>query len=419
MSLGNRATMTINADGTASVNINQFGVQGEVITVLVNVHEDVVNAAASEEYDGYIDFLLPDGSRVYKGPFNIESESFTMTLGADDEVMNLDGDIFWQFWTGEWNEDERTTLYSTRMYKNRIGKSINAVVPAVAPFVPAGEMPETYPASAVTVSDAAEHFDEASALNAEDVLAYVGETLEDHQEDIEDHETRIAANEFEIEGLRGGWAVILPAPTYVSANSFSMSGDQPGWLKIGMKFLTQQSDLKSFYVLSSSYSAGTGLTTVTVFAGNAYELEDDDMPYSAISAAEAPSLFEHWLDCSEEISFNKIDDGYGGEPEIISAVFKACADEITLRIVLGETYKAGGDQWIGMELLSGLPDHNETAQMPIGRVRYHTLSGDSHVLAHTSRNFLIGLSEAVIDDEDMSDILINITYRYKAESEVA
>jgi hypothetical protein len=81
---------------------------------------------------------------------------------------------------------------------------------------------------------------------------------------ITDYAARIA-------NLEIGW-VALPNGTRVSDTSFTLPGDYSGVLKNFAKWKGFLSSQKYGYVLSSSYSSGTGLTTVNLVPNSDYSL---------------------------------------------------------------------------------------------------------------------------------------------------
>ncbi len=69
-----------------------------------------------------------------------------------------------------------------------------------------------------------------------------------------------------------GWVPYSGTWTYASASSFTVSGDQTAVFQVDTKLKLTQTTVKYFAVSSSSYSAGTGLTTVNVIGGGTYTL---------------------------------------------------------------------------------------------------------------------------------------------------
>jgi hypothetical protein len=87
--------------------------------------------------------------------------------------------------------------------------------------------------------------------------------------------------------IQFGW-LPLPACTYVSATSFTLEGDWTSFLKLGTKFRCTNTTLKYGYILSSSYSSGTGLTTVNLVANTSYALASAAITGAYISYANPP-----------------------------------------------------------------------------------------------------------------------------------
>ena len=89
-------TLTILDDSnhTATVSkqtLGRAGEAGEVITVVTP------SSLYNLGYDAYLHFLLPDGTPVYKGSYPCTSASFTVTIGATDNILALEGTIIMQF----------------------------------------------------------------------------------------------------------------------------------------------------------------------------------------------------------------------------------------------------------------------------------------------------------------------------------
>jgi hypothetical protein len=61
------------------------------------------------------------------------------------------------------------------------------------------------------------------------------------------------------------WVIFTGTPTYISATSFSLGGDQTNVFQVGRRIKsTNTGGTRNSTITASSYSAGTGLTTVTV-----------------------------------------------------------------------------------------------------------------------------------------------------------
>jgi len=125
----NSVTMTINTDKTAYLSNDSIGNQQDIVTITV-----VVPVSVSESgFDAYVDFVMPDGSVFFKGPYDCSSGTFSFTIGEIDSIINKDGTLSWQFLLAEtsgiirtiqWLADKQTTIIKT---------SIEAELPATIP----------------------------------------------------------------------------------------------------------------------------------------------------------------------------------------------------------------------------------------------------------------------------------------------
>jgi hypothetical protein len=86
----------------------------------------------------------------------------------------------------------------------------------------------------------------------------------------------------------------LPTCTYVSATSFTLSGDWTSYLKLGARFKCTNSTLKFGYIFSSTYSSGTGLTTVNLISNTSYSLANAAISGANVSYGNPPD-FQDWL----------------------------------------------------------------------------------------------------------------------------
>jgi hypothetical protein len=68
------------------------------------------------------------------------------------------------------------------------------------------------------------------------------------------------------------WVRLALTGTFVSATSFTVAGDLTAFLKLPAKLRVVNSTTKYGYVFSSTYSSGTGLTTVNLVANTDYSL---------------------------------------------------------------------------------------------------------------------------------------------------
>lgn len=109
-------------------------------------------------------------------------------------------------------------------------------------------------------------------------------------------------------GYDSGW-INLPTCTYVSATSFTLAGDWTAKLKLGVFWSGYNGSQKYGYVLSSTYSAGTGLTTVNLVANTSYSLANATITGSKFAYSPPPD-FPGWL------SYTPIWTAYSGSPTI-------------------------------------------------------------------------------------------------------
>lgn len=167
MPTSNTVTMTVNLDKTASLNRQNFGSQGEDIEITVVVPAGISGSG----YDAYIDFIQPDGLAYFKGPYDCSSGTFSFFIGVLDSLMDKDGDLFWQFLLAETAGSVRTVKWSANRYKNPIYASVGATSSAILPYVPQMVYPDDYPASLISVEDAAGNW------LGNDVEAVLGEVL--------------------------------------------------------------------------------------------------------------------------------------------------------------------------------------------------------------------------------------------------
>jgi hypothetical protein len=94
-------------------------------------------------------------------------------------------------------------------------------------------------------------------------------------------------------GYDSGW-INLPTCTYVSATSFTLTGDWTTKLKLGVYWGGYNGSQKYGYVLSSTYSAGTGLTTVNLVANTSYSLANAAITGSKFAYSPPPD-FKNWM----------------------------------------------------------------------------------------------------------------------------
>ena len=118
-------TLTILDDSnhTATVSkqtLGRAGEAGEIITVVTPA--SLYNLG----YDAYLHFLLPDGTPVYKGSYPCTSASFTVTIGATDNILALEGTIIMQFVL----MDGTAYVWKSEEKRLDVVSSVNATAPA-------------------------------------------------------------------------------------------------------------------------------------------------------------------------------------------------------------------------------------------------------------------------------------------------
>ena len=153
-------TMTVNSDKTASLSRGYLAVQGEQITVTVNIATALQTLVTTNTYSAFIDFLQPDGLSYFKGPFTPASETFDLTLGASDSILDKDGFVYWQFLLCEYDTEAetRTVKWASKKYRTEVLSSVGAKSSAVLPYVPQMVFPTTYPAANIELTDVGGYF---------------------------------------------------------------------------------------------------------------------------------------------------------------------------------------------------------------------------------------------------------------------
>lgn len=157
-------TVNNDAEHTATLSVNVFGRQSESgLLIAVNLPPQLAELG----YDGYIDFLQPNGLAYFKGPYDTDSGTMLVSIGETDTILDHDGLLGWQVVLREGVLDR----WKTRMYQVKVEKSINARTSALAPVVPPLEAPDPYPAANVGIQDAGGYY---ASAQVEDALQEVG-----------------------------------------------------------------------------------------------------------------------------------------------------------------------------------------------------------------------------------------------------
>ena len=97
-----------------------------------------------------------------------------------------------------------------------------------------------------------------------------------------------------LSAVTDGWTSANETWTYASATTFTISGDKTSKYQVGDKIRLTQTTVKYFYITVISYSAGTGLTTMTVSAtvgGTAYSVANAAITAPYFSKMETPQAF--------------------------------------------------------------------------------------------------------------------------------
>jgi hypothetical protein len=130
----------------------------------------------------------------------------------------------------------------------------------------------------------------------------------------------------QVTNLQLGW-IALPTCTYVSATSFTLAGDWTSFLKLGAKFKCTNTTLKYGYILSSSYSSGTGLTTCNLVANADFALASAAISGASISYSNPPD-FPQWF------SYSPVITGYSTPPPV--SRYRFCITGKTAHVVMRE-----------------------------------------------------------------------------------
>lgn len=167
--------ITVNDDAchTLTFSKNILAYQSEAaVSVTVTVPAGV---KALGNY-AWLDFILPDGTEVYKGHYDPSGGSFIVTLGATDTILDLDGRVGIQFVLRD-ALDSPTVVWRSETKYTKIGTSINATVHAASGVPAPATFPDLFPAEHTSIADAGLYY---AGTTAEDALQEVGSTLANH-----------------------------------------------------------------------------------------------------------------------------------------------------------------------------------------------------------------------------------------------
>lgn len=121
---------------------------------------------------------------------------------------------------------------------------------------------------------------------------------------------------------RQGWDTLAASGTRASAVQFTVTGDVTSMLRVGQPVEFTDTTTKYGNVASYSYSAGTGLTTINLFANSDYALVGNPTNiYIGLHAN--PVGFPGWFNASITFDTATIDNGSGGQPTTNKCRFKA------------------------------------------------------------------------------------------------
>ena len=123
----------------------------------------------------YVDFILPDGSRYFKGDYDPSSGSFTFTLGSADTILSQDGRIGIQFVLRD-SDILPTVVWKSELKYALVGGSADATAQALTGIPAPATFPATFPAANVSIVDAGTYF---ASPDVEDALQEIGASIED------------------------------------------------------------------------------------------------------------------------------------------------------------------------------------------------------------------------------------------------
>jgi len=148
--------------------------------------------------------------------------------------------------------------------------------------------------------------------------------------DINSLQEEIVAIETDlISELKAGWIPLQVTCTYALATAFTVPGNLTTMFTTGMKLrLVQSGVTKYFYVVGSSYSSVTELTTVTITGGSDYSLTNTAISSPKISHATTPQGFPGWFNWAPTLT------GYSSVPT--NAVYRFSIDGRKVHISVRE-----------------------------------------------------------------------------------
>lgn len=227
----------------------------------------------------YIDFLLPDGTRYYKGSYDPSSGSFTFTLGSVDTILEQDGKIGIQFVLRD-AELAPTEVWKSELKYALVATSANATSHVLTPVIPPLTFPASFPAATTSITDAGTYF---AATDVEDALQEVGADIVALTADKLNATSYTAADVLTkvktvdgtgsgldadlLDGLHStsligidGWCISSDTFTYASATTITIpAGGSSRWQKGDKLRFSQHASTKYFYIIAV---ADTLLTVV-------------------------------------------------------------------------------------------------------------------------------------------------------------
>jgi hypothetical protein len=206
----------------------------------------------------------------------------------------------------------------------------------------------------------------------------------------------------------GGWWSMPVALTYVTANTATAPGDITGWIQLGDKVLLTQTTAKYFYVTAISYSSGTGLTTVTLFAGSTYTLANAAITAPYYSKIENPQGFPHWFAITAPTWANIT------SPTNSEFRFKIASRTVFLHSRSSGT-KSGTDNNLNFPFFTGLPAlANSTTRTSMGVA--HVVGGGigdaTASITYISGSIYVITSSNMTNASSLTDVTLNMNWEF-------
>lgn len=147
--------------------------------------------------------------------------------------------------------------------------------------------------------------------------------------------------------VQGAITMTLPGGLYASTTSITVVGDWSARLKVGspLHLLQPATGAKYFYVTALSYSAVTGLTTLTVTGGADYLVANEPILDCQAGVGRLPGHPEWFSFVSAWSSSGNPQPSLGNGT--LNARFRMEGDDLTLllRLVIGTTTTLGTNNW--------------------------------------------------------------------------